>query len=40
MQKRCLIRVLGLLLIVALLFVILPGRPLHFIWYGNGAEGQ
>jgi drug/metabolite transporter (DMT)-like permease len=41
-------KVLGLLAIVGLLFVILPGGfggdtpvgPLHFIWYGNESEGQ
>ena len=41
-------KTLGLLAIVGLLFVILPGGfggdtpvgPLHFIWYGNESEGQ
>ena len=33
-------KVSGLLLVVVLLFAILPVGPLHFIWYGNGTEGQ
>jgi len=36
--NRSLIRVLGLVVILVVLYGIIPSGPLRFIWYGNGID--